>query len=124
MRRVRISPAIFVALFLYLVGGAGIVLALSQWRTAALAELNTPEELARWQKWKSEAARQEGPVVRRPPTSDEPPTLVLLRDYFAVLLVASLVFYSFLFALAVFLGCGILRGGSRAYITPPRASEH
>ena len=49
---------------------------------------------------------------------------VLLRDYFAVMLVASLVFYSFLFALAVFLGRGILRGAAGDRITPPRANEY
>ena len=109
----RIPLALVVCLAVYFAGAVGIAIALSSVRDNALAELSTPEQLAHWQKWKAEAARQDGttgPVARRPPKSDEPPTLVLLRDHYPVLVVASLTFYSFLFALAVFLGRGILRG--------------
>lgn len=109
----RLSVGLVICLAVYLAGVVGIVLGLSHVRARAIEELSTPEEQAHWQKWKAEAARQDGkagPVARRPPKSDEPPTLVLLRDHYAVMLVASLTFYSFLFALAVFLGRGMMRG--------------
>jgi hypothetical protein len=106
----RFSVALVICLVVYLGGAVGIVFALKNARTDAIESLSTPEEQARWQKWKADAAQQGGPVARRPPKSDEPPTLVLLRDHFGVLVVASLVFYTFLFALAVFLGQGMMRG--------------
>ncbi|MEX2138405.1 MAG: hypothetical protein WD894_04040 [Pirellulales bacterium] len=109
MPRGRVSVGIVVCMVVYLCGAVGIVLGLRHVRAEAIDELSTPEEQAHWQKWKAEAARQGGPVARRPPKSDEPPTLVLLRDHYPVLVAASLTFYSFLFALAVFLGRGMLR---------------
>jgi hypothetical protein len=104
-----LSVAFVVCLVAYLAGAVGMVIGLGHVRDRALENLSTPEELANWQKWKTEAARPGGPVARRPPKSDEPPTLVLLRDHFAVLVAASLTFYTFLFALAVFLGRGMIR---------------
>jgi hypothetical protein len=109
----RMSIGLVICLAIYLAGAVGMVLGLAQIRAGIIEELSTPEEQAHWQKWKVEAARQDGtagPVARRPPKSDEPPTLVLLRDHYAVLVVAGLTFYSFLFALAVFLGWGMIRG--------------
>jgi hypothetical protein len=112
MPRQRLSHGLILCLVVYVAGACGVAAWLSQVRDSALVDLSTPEEQAHWQAWKAEAARQDGtagPVSRRPPKSDEPPTLVLLRDHYPVLLVASLTFYSFLFALAVFLGRGIFR---------------
>ena len=106
----RFSVVLVVCLVVYFAGAVGIVIALAYARDDAIESLSTPEEQAHWQKWKAEAAQQGGPVARRPPKSDEPPTLVLLRDYFMVMVAASLVFYTFLFALAVFLGRGMMRG--------------
>jgi hypothetical protein len=106
----RFNVALVVCLVVYFAGAVGIVIALANARDDAIEILSTPEERAHWQKWKAEAAREGGPVARRPPKSDEPPTLVLLRDYFMVMVGASLVFYTFLFALAVFLGRGMMRG--------------
>jgi hypothetical protein len=99
-------------LCIYFAGAVGIVLGMARIRASTIAELSTPAEQAHWQKWKTDAARQDGttgPVARREPKSDEPPTLVLLRDHYAVIVVASLTFYTFLFGLAVFLGRGIAR---------------
>ena len=109
MPRGRLSTSLVICLVVYLAGAVGIVVGLSQIRADALEELSTPEEQAHWQKWKAEAAGEGGPVARRTPKSDEPPTLVLLRDHYPVLVVAGLTFYSFLFSLAVFLGRGMLR---------------
>ena len=105
----RFNVAIAVCLAVYLAGAVGIVVALGNARDDAIENLSTPEELAHWQKWKAEATRERAPVARRAPKSDEPPTLVLLRDHYAVLVAASLVFYTFLFALVVFLGRGMTR---------------
>jgi hypothetical protein len=61
-------------------------------------------------KWKADAVKQDGSagtVARRAPKSDEPPMLVLLRDHYAVIVAASLTFYTFLFGLALFIGRGL-----------------
>ena len=113
MPRGRLIVVLVICTAVYLAGAVGIVLGLAHIRASAIEALSTSEELAHWKKWKAEAAQQDGttgPVARRPPKSDEPPTLVLLRDHYPVLVVASLTFYSFLFALAVFLGVGMMRG--------------
>ena len=73
-------------------------------RRAALRELGTPTATAEWRQWR-EAARKEtttGPVRRRLPESTEPPGLVLLRDHFAVVLTAAVIFGSLLFGMALF----------------------
>jgi hypothetical protein len=111
----KVSRGLIVCLLVYPLGAAGLVFGLSWLRAWAVDELSTPEERALWQEWKTAASKQDGttgPVARRPPKSDEPPMLVLLRDNYAVIVVAALTFYSFLFALAVFIGRGMLRGGT------------
>lgn len=112
MRSGRLSVGLLICLAIYVAGAVGIVVGMARIRASTLEELSTPEQQAHWQKWKADAARQDGttgPVARRAPKSDEPPTLVLLRDHYTVMVAASLTFYTFLFALAVFLGRGIMR---------------
>ncbi len=106
----RFNLALVICLVVYFGGAVGIVFVVANARVDAIENLSAPEEQAHWQEWKAEAAREGGPVARRPPKSDEPPTLVLLRDHYPVMVGASLVFYTFLFALAVFLGRGMMRG--------------
>jgi hypothetical protein len=106
----RLSVGILVCVTIYVAGALCIMLGMTRIRASTIEELSTPEQQAHWQKWKAEAARQDGttgPVSRRAPKSDEPPTLVLLRDHYAVIVAASLTFYTFLFGLAVFLGRGM-----------------
>jgi hypothetical protein len=113
----RMGFGLLLSLAIYSAGVAGILLGLASIRASTIAELSTPEEQAHWEKWKADAARQDGttgPVARRAPKSDEPPTLVLLRDHYTVIVVASLTFYTFLFALAMFLGRGIIRSSRSA----------
>jgi hypothetical protein len=65
----------------------------------------TDEQQAAWDQWREEVQRQtqgEGPVLRRPPGSDEPPGLVLMRDHFpsmmgGALLMSSVLFFAFAF---------------------------
>ncbi len=75
-------------------------------RQSALATFGTPAAQAEWDAWRAAAAEQaeSGPVRRKVPKSTEPPALVLMRDYFGVVLSAAVVFGSVLFALlALFL---------------------
>jgi hypothetical protein len=112
MPRRAFSVGLVIALGVYLTGAIGIVVGLAHVREATIEDLSAPLEQMHWQKWKAEASRQDGttgPVARRPPKSDEPPMLVLLRDHYAVIVVAGLTFYSFLFWLALFLGRGLAR---------------
>ncbi|HEY2893221.1 MAG TPA: hypothetical protein VGJ16_03385 [Pirellulales bacterium] len=96
--RARLGLAL--ALVLYFVMVAALVISLTRLRESALRELDTPEARQQWTAWREAAPNQaeQGPVRRQPPRSAEPPELVLLRDYFAVVLTGSLLFCSLLFA--------------------------
>ena len=83
----------------YVVYLAGIV-ALVLWaRRTTLVEMDTPEARAAWSSWREAPANQEtdGPVRRSPPRSSEPPALVLVRDYFGVVMSGAVLFGSLLF---------------------------
>ena len=67
---------------------------------------------ADWQAWREDVRQQQtnpGPVKRRVPKSDEPPALVLMRDYFAVLMVGAVLFSSLLYWIMAWFVTGILR---------------
>jgi hypothetical protein len=87
-------------------------------RTTVLQNLSTPEARAEWDEWRqaSEEQSQSGPVRRARSESPEPPTLVLLRDYFGIMLTAAIVFSSLLFATAMI----AIRGAYGAGRKPPR----
>jgi hypothetical protein len=72
-------------------------------RARMLESLSTPEAQAEWDQWRRVADEQSqtGPVRRAKSESPEPPTLVLLRDYFGIMLTAAIVFSSLLFATAM-----------------------
>jgi hypothetical protein len=89
------------------------VLGLIAWGVVAARQrtvrlLGTPEALRAWQDFQRQererAAQQGQPVRRRVPTSPEPPALVLMRDYFGVILAGALVigsaFYLFVWYVA------------------------
>jgi hypothetical protein len=123
----RLNIALIVCLAIYSAGAVGIVFGLSSTRKATIEELSTPEQREHWQVWKSAARQQDGttgPVARREPKSDEPPTLVLLRDHYTVIVVASLTFYSFLFALGLFLTWGITRDRPNSNETDTNSASH
>lgn len=80
-----------------------------------MESLSTPQAQADWQEWKSAAQREAtvgSPVQRRPVRGDEPPSLVIMRDYFGVVLAALLTVVSFLFAFLAFALRGSVRSGS------------
>jgi hypothetical protein len=87
-------------LVLYFAMVVSLVISLVRLRESALRELDTPEAREQWTAWREAAPNQaeQGPVRRQPPRSAEPPELVLLRDYFGVVLTGSLLFSSLLFA--------------------------
>jgi hypothetical protein len=93
-RSVLLGGAIYVAFM------AGVTVAMLNVREATLATMGTPEAQAEWTAWRESEPnqRKDLPVSRHPPKSAEPPSLVLMRDHFAVLLSAAIVFSSLLFA--------------------------
>lgn len=103
-----------------------VVLALSSWlllhwRTRVIATYGNPEAVAQWQEWQAETeamAQQPSAVQRRAAISDEPPSLVLMRDHFAPIVASTLVVISFVYAFLVF----ALRG-TFAVAPPPRLDD-
>jgi hypothetical protein len=85
---------------LYVAMAVSLVISLIRLRESAMRELDMPEAREQWTAWREAAPNQAdgGPVRRQPPRSAEPPELVLLRDYFAIVLSGSLLFSSLLFA--------------------------
>ena len=82
-------------------------------RRSLLARLDTPAAHQQWETWRSEAQRQAegaGPIQRRVPKSPEPPTLVLLRDYYGVCVAGAWLFTTLLFAVLVFVVRGVAGG--------------
>jgi hypothetical protein len=96
-------------LALYLATITGIVLLVLAGRKTTLREFDTPEARAQWQAWREAEPNQDtgGPVRRRPPSSVEPPALVLMRDYFAVVMSAAVLFGSLLFAALMMAARGV-----------------
>jgi hypothetical protein len=99
------KPARFwwIAAFLYSLLLVALGGALVAARRQALATFATESARQEWDQWRAAAAEQDGfktPVERRVPSSPEPPTLILMRDHFAVvgggsLLISSAVYWAF-----------------------------
>jgi hypothetical protein len=92
-------------------------------RWQALQTYGTSQARAEWDSWRSDArkmAQGPGPVSRRPPSSPEPPALVLMRDHFAVCLSLALVLTTVLFGTFMVLVRGALSPGSRFVDRSPR----
>jgi hypothetical protein len=82
-------------------------------RHKVLTESSTPTSLADWEAWRADVRQQQtnpGPVERRVPKSNEPPALVLMRDYFAVSIVGATFFTSILYWIMAWLITGALGG--------------
>lgn len=103
-------PLLLVACYALLMGL--VVWGLFATRHWALAQLSTPQSVGDWQAWREEVRREQdepGTVRRRVPASPEPPALVLMRDYFPVMLVGAIVFGTVLYWMTVWLVAGALR---------------
>ncbi len=100
-----------IALFVYGLLVTLAVAGMKEARRTALQDFSTPAAGADWQRWRDAAREQSegaGPVTRRVPASDEPPALVLLRDYYGMCLAAVLGFGSLSYAVLVFLFRGAI----------------
>lgn len=86
-------------------------------RRWALADLGTAGAREQWQEYKRAVAGQ----GRRPPKSDEPPTLILLRDRFGGVLASTLVLATSLYAFVALVLAGMWRGAERHRDPGPRA---
>ena len=95
-------------------GLAAIVLSLMLYaRHSAVAQLSSPQSIAEWQQWRDDVRdTQSKPktVERRVPKSEEPPELVLMRDYFGIMLFGALLFSSLLYAIMVWFIVGMMSG--------------
>lgn len=103
-------------LLAYLAAMTLVVAGLMVVRQRTLARLDTPDARRQWQQWKQQTNRQQqanGPVRRRPVSSDEAPALILLRDRFGVIVATTVMVFSFLFAFLVFVARGTVGSGGR-----------
>jgi hypothetical protein len=77
-------------LLAYLLAMAALVWLVFVARQRVVESLGSPAAQAQWQAWKKQAAKQQADpqhsVSRRPPKSNEPPGLILMRDYFPAVL--------------------------------------
>jgi hypothetical protein len=97
-------------LAVYAIAMTGVVWGMLQLRRATLRTMDTPQARADWQAWRDAPPNQRDdlPVKRRPPSSNEPPSLILMRDHFPVMMSAAVVFGSLLFAAITILTRGAL----------------
>lgn len=81
-------------------------------RQSTVPELSSQKSISDWQEWKAANVQEQkshrSPVERRVPKSDEPPALVLLRDFFAVIMGGALLFSSLLYWIMAWFVTGIL----------------
>lgn len=104
----------------YLLLMAGLVFGLSTLRGQVIADLSTPAARADWEAWRQrEAPQEKGVVHRRIPKSEEPPHLVLLRDYFWGVLFSLGLVVSFMYAAMVLLIRGMLQSPVARELPPP-----
>jgi hypothetical protein len=101
--------------FMWAIGYAAlmvaVIAAMFRARDWTVKQLSTQESNADWQQWREDVRKQParlGAVQRRVPKSEEPPALVLLRDYFAVSLVGAVLFSSALYWTMAWFVSGIL----------------
>lgn len=95
----------------YFVTMAAIVMAMRNYRAAAIETYGTNEAGENWQNWRNAAKEigKGGPVERNSPMSGEPPPLVLMRDHFFSCLGISLLLSSCLFGWLMICVRGALR---------------
>jgi hypothetical protein len=80
-------------------------------RESIIRELSSPQSLADWRFWREDVRQQQaqgGAVERRVPKSEEPPALVLWRDYFGVIVAGAVLFASVLYWVVAWFVMGIM----------------
>lgn len=115
-RPARLSRRRLVA---WLLGYVAVAVVAAVWlnsaRTSAIENLSGEAAIGQWQQFNQEMAEEQrrgSPVTRKLSPSDEPPSLVLLRDHFGGILISLLVILAFLYAFVAFLIEGIVRSKS------------
>lgn len=107
----------YVILAVYLIMVAAIVYGMLVARRITLAEFGSAAAQQQWQTWRDQAIEEsdrEGPVQRRPSNSNEPPALVLMRDYFGVCLMFAIAMSSMLYgALALMIVGAVAKPDSK-----------
>ena len=90
---------------------AGAVAGTMFWlRQSSVPGWSSKESISDWQQWRSDVESQQekrGPVKRDVPKSEEPPALVLMRDFFGVMLAGALLFTSMLYWILAWFLTGI-----------------
>lgn len=111
----------------YLTVMAAVVLLLWHARRSVLSRLDDETGRDQWQEWKlKEEARsleKKSPVERRPPTSNEPPAVILLRDHFAAIVVGCLAAGTVLFGFLTIAIRGALATGKVAVLAEEEPGE-
>jgi hypothetical protein len=80
-------------------------------RQSVLSGLATPESISDWQSWRSDVKQKQadsGQAERRIPKSDQPPALILMREYFSVLMTGAILFMSLLYWITAWFITGIV----------------
>jgi hypothetical protein len=121
----RRSRALQLSVAAYLITLSVIVALVIQVRHTTLRDMDTPEARAQWQAWREAEPNQasDGPVRRRPPSTLEPPELLLMRDHFAVVMSAAVLFGSLLFAAILLAVRGVLAPGPEHASTPDKPAR-
>jgi hypothetical protein len=111
MQRVFMSIWLWLAIYVaVLVAIAACTIHLRQRFLADDAE--AAKDRQSWQQWREEAAKQDGsrgPVQRAVPPSAEPPMVVLMRDHFATILGASIVFPAIIIGFVLIVLRGVVK---------------
>jgi len=95
---------------------ASVIAAMFWARHTAITRLSSSQSISDWQAWRSDVQSQQGhpgPVERRVPKSNEPPALVLMRDYFGILMTGAMLFSSVLYWIIAWFVSGILAPPAR-----------
>jgi hypothetical protein len=104
------TAANFLTLLLWLVSLAATTGVLLYVRSSVLESFSTPQSRQEWDEWRQAVASGDanmGTVQRKTPKSEEPPTLVLLRDHFAACLVGLWLITSVLYGTLALLVRGV-----------------
>ncbi len=102
--------SLFIWLFGYVATMVALLFGLRVAQRRVIASMSDPEKIAAWRAWAEETRQppqSDQPVARRPVKSDEPPSLVLMRDHFLAVQGVTITIGSFLFGFLCFLGYGI-----------------
>lgn len=100
-KRAARKKTVVLALVAYAILQAAVFLVVAKTRQWVFDQYSGPAAQRDWAQWRDEAIRQsegDGPVERRVPKSEQPPALVLARDYYPTCLFGAWLFSTLLFA--------------------------